>query len=488
MSFYSLDMMLSALTEYNPLMPTDQFMPWLRTRREAHRFTIEQIRFRDLKDWFFEPSSGNLSHCTGRFFKIEGIWVETNYGCTARWSQPIIHQPEIGILGIIIKRVRGVLYFLMQAKMEPGNLNMVQLAPTVQATRSNFTQVHKGLKPRYLEYFLDGSRSRVVVDILQSEQGARFLRKRNRNIVIEIEDEIKVGDDFCWLTLGQIKNLILMDNIINMDARTVLSCIPFGDRGIENMEYGEAVSRAMSAGSRHTEGATVVYNAFCVQLFKSALRTAVSVHATEDIISWFTDLKFRYILEVERIPLKHVHEWVKTDEAIVHRDGRYFSVIAARVEADSREVPAWSQPLVKPREEGVVAFIVKPIDGVLHFLVQAKVEAGNFDVVEMAPTVQCLTGSYRQVPHSSRPPFLDYVLQARPEQVRHRTMQSEEGGRFLNEQNLNIIVEADEAFPEQEPEHYRWMTLNQLQNFIKYNNFVNVQARCLLSCLSFRNE
>ena len=35
------------------------------------------------------------------------------------------------------------------------------------------------------------------------------------------------------------------------------------------------------------------------------------------------------------------------------------------------------------------------------------------------------------------------------------------------------------------PENYIWMTINQLQNFIKYNNYINIQARTLLSTLKF---
>ena len=37
--------------------------------------------------------------------------------------------------------------------------------------------------------------------------------------------------------------------------------------------------------------------------------------------------------------------------------------------------------------------LLKKINGILHFLVQAKLECGNLDVFELAPTVQCLTGN-----------------------------------------------------------------------------------------------
>jgi dTDP-4-dehydro-6-deoxy-alpha-D-glucopyranose 2,3-dehydratase len=126
---------------------------WLRNRQAAHRYRIRQIPFCDLDHWHFDEETGNLVHDTGRFFTIRGVDVQTNWGTVGHWQQPIIDQPEIGYLGFLCKMIDGVLHFLVQAKMEPGNINLIQMAPTLQATRSNFSCVHKGTKPSFLQYF-----------------------------------------------------------------------------------------------------------------------------------------------------------------------------------------------------------------------------------------------------------------------------------------------------------------------------------------------
>ena len=41
------------------------------------------------------------------------------------------------------------------------------------------------------------------------------------------------------------------------------------------------------------------------------------------------------------------------------------------------------------------------------------------------------------------------------------------------------IIEVDDDFPQDVPQDYVWMTLGQLKQFTRYNNFVNVQSRCL---------
>ncbi len=115
----------------------------------------------------FAGDTGNLIHESGKFFSIEGITVRTNWGQVPEWDQPIINQPEIGLLGILAKRINGILHFLMQAKIEPGNINLVQISPTLQATKSNAARVHKGNPPHYLDYFTAERRNvRVLLDQL----------------------------------------------------------------------------------------------------------------------------------------------------------------------------------------------------------------------------------------------------------------------------------------------------------------------------------
>ena len=138
--------------------------------------------------------------------------------------------------------------------------------------------------------------------------------------------------------------------------------------------------------------------------------------------------------------------------------------------------------MIEPSQEGICAFVAKEINGVLHFIVQAKLECGNFDIIELAPTVQCITGNYRQS-SSFNLPFLNYVLNDKNKNVVIDCLQSEEGGRFYKEQNRNMIIVAGDEIENTLPSNYVWMTLNQLQLFNRFNNYLNIQARSLLAAL-----
>lgn len=181
----------SLLTAENPFNSTEEVVSWIERRNREVAVRVEEVPFADLKGWHFDDATGNLVHDTGKFFSIVGIDVRTNVGYESRWTQPIINQPEVGYLGIICKEFDGVLYFLLQAKIEPGNVNCVQLSPTLQATRSNYTQVHGGKKPAYLEYFQNARPDQIILDQLQSEQGVDSRLMPRKKIITLMETDSK---------------------------------------------------------------------------------------------------------------------------------------------------------------------------------------------------------------------------------------------------------------------------------------------------------
>ncbi|MGA8112195.1 MAG: NDP-hexose 2,3-dehydratase family protein [Actinocatenispora sp.] len=438
-------------------LSTAECLDWLARRRRAHNFQVRQIPFAELTGWGFD-GSGDLVHDSGRFFSLAGLRATRDSGPSA--TQPIIVQPEVGILGILVKEFDGVLHCLMQAKMEPGNSNVVQLSPTVQATRSNYTRIHRGGTTPYLEYFVAPRAGRVLSDALQTEQGSWFLHKRNRNIVVETDDDVEVLDDFRWLTVGQVYALLRLENVVNMDARTVLAGMPFAPLPVTEVRdpFGDALNASLDpvGPARHT-------------------MTAVA--------SWLTEHKATHELVQQRIPLREVTGWHRDADRIARPDGREFSVIAVDVRAGSREVTTWSQPLLAPSAYGLMAFLVARIDGVLHVLLQARAGAGTFDLIEASPTVQCTPEDHADQPPELRPRYLDLVLDAEESRIRYDTLLSEEGGRFHHALNRYRIVEVDAEFAGDEPDEYRWVTVRQLMGLVRAGNCLNVEARSLLACL-----
>jgi oxidase EvaA len=439
----------------NVVTSLDQFHTWFAERGRATDYRVREVPLDRLAGWRTDPDTGNLVHHTGRFYTVEGVRATVRDSTQTSWSQPIIVQPEIGILGILTKEFDKVPHFLMQAKMEPGNINTLQLSPTVQATYSNYTRVHQGNAVPYLEYFTDPRRGRPLADALQSEQGSWFLGKRNRNIIAKTTEDVPLRDGFCWISRRHLDELLHADNLVNMDARCVLAALPFP-----------------------ADDAPAPKDSFAGALAHSAAAPA----NTARLLSRFTAIKSRRSLVRSRIPLREVTGWHRTPDRIVHDEGRYFSILGVDVEAGDREVAAWSQPLLKPASQGLIAMVTRRIDGVLHMLLHTRTEAGTFDTVELGPTVQCAPGNYAAA-DPARPPFLDEVLKTAAHRIRFDAVHSEEGGRFHHAQNRYLVLEAGDDFPLDVPDGYLWATVRETTELLRHAHYLNVEARCLLTCL-----
>lgn len=445
------------------LSSAEEFHQWWSERHRNRWLEVTRVPFAEVDSWSFDEKTGNLGHESGRFFTIEGLQVRV--GSDISRSQPIIYQPEIGVLGIVVTELDGVLHCLMQAKMEPGNVNTLQLSPTVQATRSNYTQVHRGSKTRYLEYFIGPDRGEVLVDVLQSEQGGWFWRKRNRNIVVKVSGPVPFHDDFRWIPLSVVRALMKEDNLVNMDARTVLSCMPFTepDGPVQTPDTGFA--HALRRSYRYEN---------------ARKGSSPALHSLEKILSWFIEAKTWCDWHARLVPLDEVVNWTRTADEITQAEARDFRIIGIRVAGANREVTGWAQPVLEPFGQGTAILVARMINGVLHLLVKACPEFGLLDLVEIGPTVQLLPG---QDAAAVGDPLLKEVATGGLGRVYYDAILSEEGGRFYHALTRYSIVEVGDEFPIDVPANFCWMTVHQLMGLLRHGHYVNIEARTLLTCM-----
>jgi len=463
------DVFFSALVDYNPFNSTDDVLEWLQDLNRIQYFEVEEIEFSLLQQWHFDELNGDLRHNKGKFFSIRGFQVLDNRTGEPLWDQPIIDQPEVGILGVLGKKLDGVLYFLMQAKAEPGNINTYQISPTVQATRSNYTLAHGGKKTIYLEYFNGKTPVKVLYDQYQSEQGARFLEKRNRNIIVldESNTPIKLSPNHKWLTLGQIKSLMEHDNTVNMDSRSVISLIRYWDSRYQ-IDV-PAISRIINDYSDVIKRSEFWLSAV-LQCFETR-KSERQLSETRNTLIWK-----RYFCNLGRntFPLKELRDWSIGDRLIQHNQNKFFQVLAVRINANNREVESWDQPIIRQRHNGQIGLLCSPHQGEYKFLVQLKVEPGLYDMVELSPTVQCIAENYET---GKQPRYLD---EFHDKELICQARQSEEGGRFYRECNLNMIREAS-GFENTDPENYLWISLANMKEMVQTQRMLNVELRSLLA-------
>ena len=59
------------------------------------------------------------------------------------------------------------------------------------------------------------------------EDGGRFYRKVNRSMLVEVDEseQVLVTEDYIWVTIPQIRELLLVDRVMNSLARNVCAII-----------------------------------------------------------------------------------------------------------------------------------------------------------------------------------------------------------------------------------------------------------------------
>lgn len=427
---------------------------WVASKLMLRNLHVTTTSLDSINGWSLDSATGDIRHNSGRFFAITGAHVKHRSNSTEfEWDQPIIDQPEVGILGILAKKIKGVLHFCLQAKEEPGNINSVQLSPTVQATYSNYTRVHGGNPPKFIEYFINPPRERIILARLQTEDGGRFLYKSNRNMIIQTEeDQLQaLPDEFIWVTLRQIGQLMKVDNLIHACTRSILAALALnGEKTTADKGYTPSDS-------------------FC----NSAL---------PDIFQWLDNQKASNHFQIQRKPLNSLTEWgMDRDGSFSHEQGRFFRVIGLNIESNSREVTVWSQPILDNPGRGIIGLLTTIKGGERFFLIQAKADFGNRGIIQIGPTVQFTPGNYIDNEKLAKPFLFEEFYHPDRFPLILQSLQSEEGARFYNETHLHKILLLPEAAELSIPDNFRWISQTDLNFLINLGDTVNSCARSILS-------
>lgn len=462
----SLDIVRSWACTENAFNSNQELLDWIKLLNTNTKAIIEPCSIVDSSFWFYDDYNGEVLNRKRSFFSIKGmrLFINDSFIC----EQPIINQPEIGYLGIICKKINGILHFLMQAKIEPGNINCVQISPTIQATKSNFMRVHGGHLPKYFEYFENAEKYKIIYDQIQSEQGSRFYQKRNRNIIIQIEDEnIDIYPEFKWMTLGQIKVLMKLDNLVNMDTRTVLSGLPLFFDSSSRCELDEIKSLFKTNSMYMSVCETNPFSEF------------------PQVFHIMNQYKMFHNIHTPIVPLNQLVDWKVDDYGITSTKSANFEVCYYDIDIEGREVQRWNQPLFNSIGIGTFGLIVKKevhkSSETYKFLIKLRQEIGYCDKVEFGPAIQWEPNHNSETDDAVETIFRNNLSGKRNLLI--DVLLSEEGGRFYHEQNRNVVMLIESNEIHNLPSDYIWVSYSTLNALVQHNNVLNIQLRNLISLL-----
>ena len=418
-------------------MINKQISKWLNQQRKKQFLIINKIDLLKLQKWVFNQKE--IYHESKRFFKIVGIKIKSNFYKKKIWYQPIIVQNEIGILGVI-KNIRTNKY-LLQAKVEPGNVNKIQISPTVQATKSNYSRIHGGKNIPYLEYF----KKRNKNFSLQTEQAFRYFNKKNSNIVSYVSKKIDIDKKFRWFSKIEINNLLKEKNLINMDTLSVFSS------------------------------------------FINKKKIDFALNKKKDILKWKNSLNKKFFLKNKIISLNSIKDWKFTKKKIYHRTHDYFSIIGIKVKTNEREITGWHQPIIQGSKMAFAGYLVKKFNNTNHYLCRYILKPGS---KESTYTCSVNTSKFKNYKKNKdltdfqKKLISNYFVNSKIETL-YDNILSDEGGRFYHSQIRYMACKLNKKQIIKLPENYIWLSHNQVVDFIKKQK-IDIEARLLFGIVNFK--
>ena len=224
-----------------------------------------------------------------------------------------------------------------------------------------------------------------------------------------------------------------------------------------------------------------------IETMLASIRDDNQINKLDYIINWFNKKREESDMVVEEIGINDLDKWnVDPDTGnIKHESGGFFEVIGVKASNTfDREVgkKGWTQPMIAKNPGGILGIIMKRINGIPHYLLQAKAEPGNIGKLQLSPTLQATTSNLLKAHGGSKPLFAEYFDEENNPEIIYAKWQSEDGGRFHLKSNYNMIVEVKEEELEI-PDSFIWVTLYQIKQLMKIENFVGPHVRGIISYL-----
>lgn len=275
-------------------------------------------------------ADGVLRHAVTDFFEVAGF-AHADGG-----HRVLLRQRETALVGLLVCTTPAGRFFLLNARCEPGLHGRCQFSTTIQSTPSNYERRHGGAATPFLGVVLgDEHRARTLHDSLEYDWGQYYDGKRKRFLVREVDDLLEADAPCVWVPEVLVRRMLASDFMVTADLRSALALV-FAHDALAH----DALAPAGARVDHHRQEAGAA-------------------------------------APLEQVALESMPDWVVDDVGVREREpAQGVEVRYVRTSSDSREVRAWSQPLLHVAEPLEVTLPVRFDDGVRRIGVHRAAQFG----------------------------------------------------------------------------------------------------------------
>ena len=206
----------------------------------------------------------------------------------------------------------------------------------------------------------------------------------------------------------------------------------------------------------------------------------------KDHLNWYIKVKKKNKSKISFKHLEFMDKWVyhKKKGVLSHESKGFFSIVGISTKGSNREVKNWDQPFVmqKGYKGGIIGLVRTYIKGVPHYLVDAKYEPGNFNNIQLSPSIQATFSNLNQIHKGARNQIREIYFKKNFKTIK-KIWVTEDGGRLFKKRNLHWIINCKYKKINL-PYHYRWLTLWDINQFNKSGSYVGPHLRSILALIT----
>ncbi len=205
----------------------------------------------------------------------------------------------------------------------------------------------------------------------------------------------------------------------------------------------------------------------------------------KETLRWYNKIKNLNKTKVKTIHLEKMRKWSydKKKGVIKHDSGEFFHIEGKRIFKSNREVKNWDQPFIKQvnYKGGIIGLVRTNIKGIPHYLVDAKYEPGNYNKIQISPSLQATYSNLNRIHKGEKNKVAKKYFSKNYRNIR-KFWVTEDGGRLYLKRNLHWIIQYNGKI-NLPGKTYRWLTLWELDRFIKIGSLVGPHLRSILSLI-----
>lgn len=218
---------------------------------------------------------------------------------------------------------------------------------------------------------------------------------------------------------------------------------------------------------------------------RDKIKNSSDIEAKEinHVLKWLKKKNSQNQMKVKKIKVKELKDWsVDPGGNIFHKSKQFFGIMGVKVNsAREREVASWDQPILTQKHGGILAILMKEKkNGVIEFLLCARKEPGDTKI-KLCPSFSATQSNINLAHGGKKTPLSNIIFNHKKNNLIARTIHYEEGARFWQKSNQNLIIKIDQKESLKiKGKNFIWLNLTQIKKLNLVNGIINPFVKTIL--------